>query len=289
MTGPDAAPLPSWLLDIRGLKLRLWELGDPDAAGPPIVCLHGWLDQGMAFVRTAQAAHAMGPKRRWLAIDQRGFGGSDHIPPGAYPHFADYVSDLDALVEHLGQPIDLVGHSMGGTVAAYYAGARPEMIRNLAIIEGMGTIEPGGPPMLEQVRKHLQGLRCPPRVPWHNNIGAAAARLRSRHPGLTADHAQALAEAGTTQDGDKVRWSFDPLHLTRGAYPFIESFFLDFLRAITAPTLVTWAEGSWYPEEVRTHRQAAIPGARIETLKGGHMLPYDNPAGLAGLLVDHFS
>jgi pimeloyl-ACP methyl ester carboxylesterase len=42
--------------------------------------------------------------------------------------FADYLADLDALLDHYApdQPVDLLGHSMGGNVVMQYAGARPD-------------------------------------------------------------------------------------------------------------------------------------------------------------------
>ena len=48
---------------------------------------------------------------------------------------------LDALLRHCvpgDGAIDLVGHSMGGNVAMFYAGARPARIRRLVNLEGFG-------------------------------------------------------------------------------------------------------------------------------------------------------
>ena len=68
--------MTAWTLDIRGLPLRVWELGTQpaDRASQPVVCLHGFLDQGFVF-----AAVAQGRPGRWLAPDQRGFGASGDV------------------------------------------------------------------------------------------------------------------------------------------------------------------------------------------------------------------
>ena len=72
----------------------------------------------------------------------RGHGDSDWVGPGGYYHFLDYLADLHELVGQVGRArVSLVGHSMGGSVAAYYAGAFPERVHKLALLEGLGPPE----------------------------------------------------------------------------------------------------------------------------------------------------
>ena len=85
-----------------------------------------------------------------------------------------------------------------------------------------------------------------------------------------------------------LKWSFDPLHMVRGPYPFRESAYLGILKAIECPTLIVWGTNSWYPDEIRTLRAMTIPEARVATLPGGHMLPYDAPEALGRLATEHF-
>jgi pimeloyl-ACP methyl ester carboxylesterase len=271
----------SWTLDVRGLAIHVWELaGD---SGIPIVCLHGWLDQGLAFARMAA-----GRAERWVAPDQRGFGRSAHVGAGGWYHFSNYLMDLDALVRALGGTVHLVGHSMGGTVSCYYAGARPERVRTLTLIEGMGALPTAESNMLARTKQFLDGLERPPSRIRLASLDAATARLLERHPGLDPDHARLLAEHGTDPTGDgKVAWRFDPQHLVRSPTPFYEEPFLDFVRAITAPVLVVWATKSWYPLDVQERRTAAFAAPRIERVEGTHMLPYDAPDVLAALVGEH--
>jgi pimeloyl-ACP methyl ester carboxylesterase len=47
-----------------------------------------------------------------------------------------HVADLVALIERLGRsPVDLLGHSYGGAVAALLAQSRPDLIRKLVLVE----------------------------------------------------------------------------------------------------------------------------------------------------------
>ena len=269
----------------RGLALRVWELhrGAGADVEPPVICLHGWLDQGLAFARVAQ-----GRSGRWLALDQRGHGGSGHAESGGYYHFPDYLADLDALVHTLGTRVTLVGHSMGGTVATMYAGACPDRVHRLVAIEGLGALPVSESSMLKRTRQFLAQLRAPPPAIRVGSIEEAALRLQSRHPGLKASHAVLLAEHGTreTEDGG-LSWSFDPLHLTRAPYPFREEAYMEFLAAVTAPTLIVWGSDGWYPSDIQARRTSALRRAREITLEGGHMLPYEAPEAL-GQLIEHF-
>jgi pimeloyl-ACP methyl ester carboxylesterase len=270
----------------RGLTLQVWELGRGGPGGPPVpvVCLHGWLDQGLAWAAALGALPGT-----WLCPDQRGFGGSDRVGPGGYYHFLDHVADLDALVDALGGSVDLVGHSMGGTVAACFAGARPERVRRLVLVEGMGPPGPEEDSQLRRLRLHLRGRGAPPAPRSLPSLAAAAAQLQDRHPGLGAEHAALLARHGTRPDGaGGLQWAADPLHRVPGCYPFREAWFAEFLGAIAAPTLVVWAEDSWYDPATRARRAGWIGGpTRTAALPGGHLLPYDQPAALGALCAAH--
>jgi pimeloyl-ACP methyl ester carboxylesterase len=260
------------------MALRVVELND--GSGTPVVCLHGWLDHSMAFAPMARARAG-----RWVGLDQRGFGASEHVGAGGIYHFHDHVADLDALVEHLDQPVHLVGHSMGGTVACMYAGARPSRVASLAVVEGLGTMDDPDTNTLDRTRHFLDDLRkirAPLRFP---TMADGIRRLRQRHGGLDEAHAELLVRHGSRPEGDGFRWSFDPHHLARFPIPFREAIFCQFLEAIEAPTLLIWAEDSFYTEALRTPRIAAIAGVRQVTIPGSHMLPYDSP-GLVGDAIE---
>src|SRR5688500_6076951 len=107
-------------------------------AGEPVVLVHGFLDLAWGWRLVAER---LATRYRVVAPDLRGHGDSDWIGRGGYYHFFDYVADLDDVVGRLRAPVRLVGHSMGGSVASYLAGARPERIARLALLEGQGPPE----------------------------------------------------------------------------------------------------------------------------------------------------
>jgi pimeloyl-ACP methyl ester carboxylesterase len=132
------------------LNVASWE-GD----GPPVVLLHGvtrrWQDwlSVVPFLTT-----------RWrvYALDFRGHGRSDRTP-GAY-RIADYAPDvIDFLRSEPDEPAILIGHSLGGNVAARVAAGAAERVRAVVLEDpplGMAGDRIGETPFLETFRVFIQ-------------------------------------------------------------------------------------------------------------------------------------
>jgi len=104
-----------------GVGLAFRESGRRD--GAPMLFLHGLSGSSATYdeVRTSvDATH------RVFSLDFRGHGGSDRVP-GTY-QLPNYGADAAAFIEWIGQPVALAGHSLGGAVATYLAGARPDLV-----------------------------------------------------------------------------------------------------------------------------------------------------------------
>ena len=136
----------SEFVPIRGLAyhVRIWPAALAETTAAPLVLVHGWMDVAASWQFMVDAFNdAFLAGRRIIAPDWRGFGLTRAAPEGTQPDnfwFPDYLADLDFLLDHFSpaQPVDLVGHSMGGNVAMMYAGARPGRIRKLVNLEGFG-------------------------------------------------------------------------------------------------------------------------------------------------------
>lgn len=133
-------------LTIRHMRYRVRSWGQPMPGVPPLVLVHGWMDVSASYQFVVDAlSEAFYAGRHIIAPDWRGFGHSMPPAPCDHYHFADYLGDLDALLDHYvpeGQPVDLVGHSMGGNVAMLYAGARPARIRRLVNLKALACLPP---------------------------------------------------------------------------------------------------------------------------------------------------
>jgi pimeloyl-ACP methyl ester carboxylesterase len=257
-------------------------------AGPTFVLAHGFLDVAWSFheLATRLAAHG----HRVLAFDWRGHGESDWVGPGGYYHFPDYVADLDALLPELDDgPVGLVGHSMGATACAMFAGLRSDRLRSVALLEGLGPPASPSEATVERFEAWLGGLeRARHRAPVPmRDLEDVLTRLRRHHPDAPEAMLRLVAERSTREvQGGRV-YRFDPLHRTRAPLPFRVDAFCDFLRRIEVPTLVVHGErGFRLPDE--GERLACIHDAQaIEIPGAGHMLHWDAPEALASVLTRH--
>jgi pimeloyl-ACP methyl ester carboxylesterase len=267
----------------RGLRLRLREHGPVD--GPPVVVLHGYLEQSAAWDDVALRLTG----RRVVAPDHRGHGRSEHVGPGGFYHFWDYVADAVSVLDDLGPPLDLVGHSMGGSIAALVAAVAPERVRSLVLIEGLGPPD-GDDGAVRQARQALAHRLDPPTHRPVRDLDEAVERMRRANPDLPPQTARRMAVRAVdpTPDG-QLLWSFDPLHRARSPQAFSARAFRAFLRAIRAPTLLI--EGGASPVSRipdLDERRDCLPDARRVILDGvGHNPHHTAPDQLAALILEH--
>src|SRR6478735_2111214 len=126
----------SEFVPIRNLRYHVRTWGEPAAGSTPLVLVHGWMDVAASWQFVVDA---LGGDHYVIAPDWRGYGLTETPVTDNY-WYPDYLADLDFLLDHYapGQPVDLVGHSMGGNIAMIYAGSRPGRIRKLVNLEGFG-------------------------------------------------------------------------------------------------------------------------------------------------------
>ena len=121
-----------------GLRLHYWEWGDPREE--TYVFVHGARDQGRSWEPFLAALNERGlPVKHAVALDLRGHGDSEW--PGTsrgYQH-EDFLADLAGLLKHLDkEPLTIIGHSLGGSMALLYAGAFPEKVKRMVLLESLG-------------------------------------------------------------------------------------------------------------------------------------------------------
>jgi pyruvate dehydrogenase E2 component (dihydrolipoamide acetyltransferase) len=119
-------------IDAAGRRLRYLELGEGE--GIPIVLVHGFGGDLNTWMFT-QPALAEG--RRTIALDLPGHGGSaKEVRSGDLETLADAV---DAAQQALGiGRAHLIGHSMGGAIAALVALRQPQRAASLTLIASAG-------------------------------------------------------------------------------------------------------------------------------------------------------
>jgi pimeloyl-ACP methyl ester carboxylesterase len=273
-----------------GLRQHLFEWGGDDARlDHTVVLLHGFLDLAWGWRRTVEAGLA--ERCHVVAPDLRGHGDSDRVGAGGYYHFLDYLADLDGLIAQVGRArVSLVGHSMGGSIASYFAGSFPGRVHRLALLEGTGPPESSNEEP-ERVGPWIAAWSAARRRQTRNyaTLDEAAARLQKGDPLLDAAQARELAEKGCRQNGDGTyAFKHDPLHLTAGPLGFRVAFAERFWRRVACPVLLVEGSASLFRHagEERARRHAAFADRSEALLEGaGHMMQRHRPAELAALLA----
>jgi len=115
--------------DTGELTLNYFEGGAMDA--PPLVLLHGLTAQWRGW-------YPMFPEltSRWhvYAPDMRGHGKSGRAPDNRYRN-VDYARDAIAFLQHIGEPVVLMGHSLGAMVSIVTASEFPAGVSAVVLLD----------------------------------------------------------------------------------------------------------------------------------------------------------
>lgn len=140
---------PQALLRLKaddGCTLAVHQLRYGKTGQVPLVLVHALAMDGMMWGDVAQALPG---EMAVYAIDCRGHGMSDK-PAGPYTT-ARFARDIAMISGAVNAPrIHLAGWSMGGTIACAFAGAYPERLASLTIVDGTATYGPKAPPAWEE-------------------------------------------------------------------------------------------------------------------------------------------
>jgi pimeloyl-ACP methyl ester carboxylesterase len=111
-----------------------WNRGAPSAAGrPTILLLHGGGQNRFSWKNTGQILADAG--FHVVALDSRGHGDSDRAPNANYSVDA-LCDDTLAVLDQIGQPVILIGASMGGMTGMLVADlAGPEKVTKLVLVD----------------------------------------------------------------------------------------------------------------------------------------------------------
>jgi pimeloyl-ACP methyl ester carboxylesterase len=199
------------LPDGRGIGVWSWP-----GEGTPLVLLHGLLDSSLGWEGLARAT-----PRPCLAFDLPGFGMSD-LP--TRPSLRAYAEDIAAAIDELGvERFVLVGHSLGGGVAAGLAEMLPDRVAALVLLApaGFGRIAlaeaislPGVRNVGELILPFALGSRFALQTAYRILVGGGSApedviaRVVDHHGELVPgarEATKAVVRAGLSRDGFRHR------------------------------------------------------------------------------------
>ncbi len=272
--------------DVNGMHFSAQEWGAPDHL--PVLALHGWLDNSASFF-------ALAPKLKNLhvvAVDLAGHGRSEHRPGQmAYTPWDD-INDLLAIADQLGwKRFAFLGHSRGAIISTLIAGAFPERVLCLGLVEGL-LPEPGLPEDAPaQLAKAIAGLRNQlqksPSIYPDMDV-AIKARERGMFP-LGYEAAKALTERGVLAQGSGFSWSTDPRLLAPSILRLSREQLAAFVNNISAPVKLLLAKDG-LPKLYTNYLQqvAKFPHINYELLEGGHHLHMEQEVGVVAEKLNEF-
>ncbi|XP_053194706.1 serine hydrolase-like protein isoform X2 [Scomber japonicus] len=271
--------------EIRG---KIW---GPDH-GRPVLCLHGWADNCGTF--NTLIPHL--PKEcRYVAVDLPGHGLSSHRPPGVFYSFSAYVADVRRVVNGLQwTKFSIIGHSMGGNIAAMFSALHPEMVEALILLDAFGFL-PINPTEISKVMRQgmdemLQFEKQTEDKRRLYTYEKAVERLLAANPTLSEESVNILLERGLVQ----VERGFEFSRDLRINFKNIERVSLEqsleMQSRIQASILVILADegfGKTFPEsDQQKVTNTLLQGYRdrnhtVVTVPGNHHVHLNNPEVIA--------
>ena len=225
----------------------------------PVMIVHGLYGSGRNW---GVVAKRMASDFHVITVDLRNHGLSPRTKSHSYPDMAD---DLGELISHLGGPVHLVGHSMGGKAAMTLALTQPHQIERLVVAD----IAPVAYTHSQMPYIHAMKAVDLSTVTRRSEAEAQLADL-GVEPALCSFFTQSLDVPGKAW-----RLNLDTLEAEMDK---IMSF-PDLVGEFDGPTLfLTGAVSDYVLPEHRAGIKALFPQARFAKLKdAGHWLHADKP------------
>ncbi|XP_076062002.1 putative serine hydrolase [Oratosquilla oratoria] len=264
----------------------------------PILALHGWLDNAGTWDRIAPLL----PKNfKLVAIDFLGHGFSSPPPIGSGGYFTENVVAVERIVRHFGwEKINLLGHSMGGGVAMFYAGIYPEKVNKFVMIDLIKplSIKPERQP--ERVAQAIDELlaaekRFKSQPPQYDYDTLVQRLITSYGQTITEKDAKTLLIRGAKQwENGKYSFNFDPrlkassiLSTTFEQQKSFASHIRCDMLVIKATNGPLYEQRELYEDILQVYEKSAKT-FKYRTVEGNHHVHLSKPETVAPLLIDFF-
>lgn len=231
---------------------HLWETRA--GSGTPVALIHGLSGSSRWWSRNIDALAA---RHLVAAVDLVGFGRNRRFfgAPVVLPPFAEVTALLARWLETFGEPVHLVGHSMGGQLATRLAAERPDLVRSLVLVNAAGM------PFRFDPRPHIRPLPKPP----YGGPGIARVLV----PDFLRAGPASVAIAGTRVVRGDTR---------------------EMMHAIHVPTLLVWGENDpLVPLHYGEEMQREIANSRLAVIpRAAHVAMWDAPDEFNRIVLEYF-
>jgi pimeloyl-ACP methyl ester carboxylesterase len=274
-----ALPPAGGFIDVPGARLHLVERGE----GPSILMVHGLAGQLGDF--TYALVDLLAPQYRVVAVDRPGSGYSVRAS-GASASLSTQADAMAALIDalKLGRPL-VVGHSFGGAVALALAQRHPERLAGLALAAPLAY-------PVDSVPAPFRGLQI--EWPWLRALVgwtmATPANLLGRGAVLRFVFAPDSVPPDFDTRGGNLLGLRPSNYIAASADTVAARDDLPAMArrygAMKLPVSVLFGRGDRIlsPRDQGEALAAAVPGATLTLVEGGHMLPITAPRRTADFI-----
>jgi pimeloyl-ACP methyl ester carboxylesterase len=261
--------------------LRLHYLDWGRRGRPPLVFLHGG---GQTAHTWDLVALALRPEYHVLAVDLPGHGDSEWRADGDYSPRTN-AREIAALLDRLALGrVVLVGMSLGGLTGIAYAGACPQRLAGLVIVDV-------GPEVREEGAREIGAFMRENRPLEVESIDELLDRARAFNPTRPLHHLRySLSHSLRRQPNGKWTWKYDPRLVRSAGEPRSPTgdytVLWEEVARITCPALVVQGANSrvFLPEDA-AKLAARLPNGRwVQVPRAGHAVQGDNPTEFAACL-----
>ncbi|WPQ61680.1 alpha/beta hydrolase [Chitinophaga sancti] len=226
----------------------------------PVILLHGLMTNGLCWT---DLARKLEKDYDVIMPDARGHGQSD-VPDEGY-QYEDLANDVAGLIHALELRLPfLIGHSMGGMMAAVVASRKPDLIKRVVLAD---------PPFInlkvqqdvwdsDVAGQHRKVLQLP--------LEAVIADVRARHPHRSAETIALFAKA-------RLQTSIAAFEVLRPPYPDYKIL----VSKIDIPALLVFGDRGVVTMDVAKELQ----GLQVKQIAdAGHSLHMDQPERFADII-----
>ena len=271
-----------WQIDDLTIAGMVWG----DESNPPLLALHGWLDNAASFALLAPLI----TNRQVVALDLTGHGLSDSRSPHSGYQIWEDLPQVLGVADQLGwDEFDLLGHSRGGIISTLIAAAAPTRVRKLVLLDALLPRAVEEEAFSEQLQAWLRDRaryldKAPPRVESLDQ----AIKLRAAK-GLSTEAASLLMQRNLKPLNDAFTWTTDPRLFGASAVKLTATQAISVLQSIAAPVLLMMASNGYADHpELTASAEAYLTDRVIEVVEGGHHFHMEDNAHMVAQRICRF-
>lgn len=259
-------------IDVPGARLHVRDFGEAHAGRPAILMIHGLAGQLSHY--TYGVAGKLSAAHRVIVVDRPGSGYSTRAP-GTPADLSTQAAALAALMRSLGLgPSLVVGHSLGGAVALTLALEHPQQVAGLALLAPLTHIREDVPPAFKGLTIASPLVRK--LVAW--TLAVPASIRNSKATLEMVFGPEAVPKDFATRGGGLLSLrpsaflsASSDLQALPERLPQVQARYGE----LRVPVSVLYGKDDRILDW-KANGQALVdkvPGARLELVEGGHMLP----------------